>query len=210
MTLDIFARACLFHVFLKRGNTINTNFKNHFQIFVAFCCIANTITFSNMHVRFIVLNLGNPDRFWIGDILSPSCCHAVLQPFDFLNRRMFVLHIRQNICVSCRSFGGISHTRSRNIAVFRNIVNILVTRGHAISTLAIRFRQILRVRSNKGTCENFRKLCGQIQNFVLVKMVYGMIWFVKLKYAFQIDNMLAGKNERCKAIPDVASYTISI
>ena len=147
MTLDIFARACLFHVFSKSGNTINTNFKHHFQIFVAFCCIANTITFSNMHVRFIALNLSNPDIFRTGDILSPSCCHAVLRPFDFLNRRMFVLRIRQTIWFSCRSFGGISHTRSRNISVFRNIVNILVTRRHVISTLAIRFRQILRVRS---------------------------------------------------------------
>ena len=90
MTLDIFARACLFHVFSKSGSTINTNFKPHFQIFVAISCIAITITLSNIHVRFIALNLGTPDRFRKGDILSSSFWHAVLQPFDVLNRRMFV------------------------------------------------------------------------------------------------------------------------
>ena len=54
--------------------------------------------------------------------------------------------------------------RSRNIAVFRNIVNILVKRGHTISTLANRFRQILRVRSKSDLFENYmdksRILCS--------------------------------------------------
>ena len=45
--------------------------------------------------------------------------------------------------------------RSRNIAVFRNIVYILVTRGHVISTLARRFRQILQVRSKSDIFENY-------------------------------------------------------
>ena len=84
MTLDIFARACLFHIFSKSGSTINKHFKHHFQIFVAFCCIANTITLSNMHIRFIALNLGTLDRFRKGYILSSSSCHAVSQHFDFL------------------------------------------------------------------------------------------------------------------------------
>ena len=53
--------------------------------------------------------------------------------------------------------------RSRNVAVFRNIVFILVTRGHVITTLARRFRQILRVRSKSDIFEiyidKFRILC---------------------------------------------------
>ena len=150
MTLDIFARVCSFHVSSKSGSTININFKHHFQIFVAFCCTVNTITLSNMHIRFIALNLGTPDRFWKGDILSSSCCHAVSQPFDFLNRRMFVQRIRQNFWVSCRKCGGIAFNRSRNIAFFRNIVYILVTRGHVISTLAR-----LSVRSKSDIFENY-------------------------------------------------------
>ena len=44
---------------------------------------------------------------------------------------------------------------SRNIVVFRNIVYILVTRGHTISTLARRFRQILRIRSRSDIFENY-------------------------------------------------------
>ena len=66
MTLVIFARTCLFHVFSKSGSTIDTNFKHHFQIFVAICYIANTITLSNTHVRFIALNLGIPTDFGKG------------------------------------------------------------------------------------------------------------------------------------------------
>ena len=155
MTLDIFARVCSFHVFSKSGSTINTNFKHHFQIFAAFCCIVNTITLSNMHFRFIALNLGTADRFRKGDILSSSCCHAVSQPFDFLNRRMFVHRVRLNVWVSCRNFGVIALMGSQNIAVFRNIIYILVTRGHVISTLARRFRQILRVRSKSDIFENY-------------------------------------------------------
>ena len=120
VTLFIFARACLFPFFSKSGSAINTNFKHHFQIFVAICCIANTITLSNMHVRFTALNLGTPDRFRKWDILSSSCCHAVLQPFDVFNRRMFVQRIRQNFWIRHRNFCGISLMRSRNIASFRN------------------------------------------------------------------------------------------
>ena len=90
-----------------------------------------------MHVRFIVLNLGTPDRFRKGDSLSPSCCHLILRPLDFLNRRMFVQRIRQNVLVSCRNLGGISLMRSRNIAVFLQHV----TRGYVMWTLARGFRQ---------------------------------------------------------------------
>ena len=97
MTSDIFARACLFHVFSKSGSTINTNFKHYFQFFfLAICCITNTITLSNMHIRFIALNLGTPDRFQKRDILLSSCCHAVLQTFDFLNRCRFVYSVYGN------------------------------------------------------------------------------------------------------------------
>ena len=83
MTLDIFAIVCSFHVFSKSSNTVNINFKHHFQIFVAFCCTAKTITFSNMHIRFIALNLGTPDRFRKGGILSSSCCYTVSQHSTF-------------------------------------------------------------------------------------------------------------------------------
>ena len=119
MTLNIFARAYLFHVFSKSGstNTININFKHQFQICVTFCCIVNTITLSNMHICCIALNFGTPDRFRKGDILSSSCCHTVSQPFDVL-KRMFVQRIRPNFWVSCTNFGGISLMHSRNIAVF--------------------------------------------------------------------------------------------
>ena len=44
--------------------------------------------------------------------------------------------------------------RSRNIAVFRNIIYILVTRGHVISALARRFHQFLRVRSKSDIFKN--------------------------------------------------------
>ena len=88
-------------------------------------------------------------------IISSYCCYAVSQPFDLLNRRMFVQRIRQNFWVSVRNFGGTALMRSRNIAVFHNIVYILVTRGHVISTLARRFRQILRVRSKSDIFENY-------------------------------------------------------
>ena len=118
VTLNIFARVCLFHVFSKSGSTINTNFKHHFQIIVAFGCFANTITLSNMHIGFIALNLGTPDRFRKGDIISSFCCHAVSQPSEFLNRRMFVQRIRQHCLVSCRNFGGTALMRYRNIAIF--------------------------------------------------------------------------------------------
>ena len=79
----------------------------YIQKLVAICCIANTITLSNTYVRFIALNIGTPDRFRKGDSLSSSSCHAVLQPFDLLNRRMFVQSIQQNFSVSCRNFDGI-------------------------------------------------------------------------------------------------------
>ena len=39
--------------------------------------IINAITLSNMHIRFVALNLGTPDRFRKEDILSSSSCHAV-------------------------------------------------------------------------------------------------------------------------------------
>ena len=107
--------------------------------------------------------LGTPDIFRKGGILSSSCCHAILRPFDFFNRRMFV---RQNVWVSCRNFGGISFMHSRNIAVFRNIVYIFVTRGHVISTLARMFRQISRVRSKSGISENY---LGKSRTFCLLK-----------------------------------------
>ena len=50
-----------------------------------------------------------------------------------------------------------------------------------MSMLARRFRQIIRVRSKSDI---LRKLYGQIQHFVLVKMLYAMVWFMKSKYAF--------------------------
>ena len=100
-----------------------------FQIFVAICCIANTITLSNMNVRFIALNLGTPDRFRKGCILSSSCGHAVLQPFDYFNRRMFVQRIRKNFWVSCRNFGGIPLMRSRIVVFFKILYIFCVTRG---------------------------------------------------------------------------------
>ena len=46
--------------------------------------------------------------------------------------------------------------RSRNIAVFRQDIYIFcVTRGHVMSSLARRFRQILRVRSKSDVFENY-------------------------------------------------------
>ena len=48
--------------------------------------------------------LGTLDRLRKGAILSSSCCHAVSQHFDFLNRRIFVQRIRQTFWVSCRNF----------------------------------------------------------------------------------------------------------
>ena len=120
-----------------------------------------------MHIRFIALNLGTPDRFWKGDILSSSCCHAVSQPFDFLNRRMFVQRIRQNFWVSCRKCGGIAFNRSRNIAVFRNIVYILVTKGHVISTLAR-----LSVRSKSDIFENYMD-----KSRILCLLKWCMVWY---------------------------------
>ena len=175
MTLDIFARPCLFPGFSKSGSTINTNCKHHFQIFAAICCIANTITLSAMHVRFIALNLGTSGRFRKGDILSWSCCHAVSQPFGLLNVRMFVQVIRQNVWVSCRKFGGISPMRSRNIAFLAILYIFCVTREHAISTLARRFRQIIKSK--------IYVVISRIL-FLLNKMVYAMIWLMKLNYAF--------------------------
>ena len=127
-----------------------------FQTFPNICGIllyCEHKSLSDMHIPFIALNVGTPDRFRKGDILSSSFCHAASQPCDFLNRRMFVQRIRQN--VSCRNFGGISLMRSRNITVFRNIVCILITNGHVISTLARRFRQILRVCSKTNIFENY-------------------------------------------------------
>ena len=125
---------------------------------------------------FYSFKLRHPDRFRKWDILSPSCCHAALQHFYFLNRRVFVQRIRQrqNFWLIWRNFGGISLLCSWNIAVFRIIVCIL-RRGHVISTLARRFRQILRVRG-----KYFRKLYEQ---FVPVKMVYAIL-SIKLKGAF--------------------------
>ena len=78
---------------------------------------------------FYSFKLMHPDRFRKGDILSSSCCRAVLQPFDVLNRHMFVQRIRQNVWISCRKFRGISLMRSRNIAIFHNIVYILRDKG---------------------------------------------------------------------------------
>ena len=64
--VEHFRKSVLISCFLKSGSTIKTNFKHHFQIFVAFSCIANTITSSNMHIRFIALNLGTPTDFGKG------------------------------------------------------------------------------------------------------------------------------------------------
>ena len=95
-----------------------TSFPNICGILL-YCEHNNLINLTGI-IRFIALNLCTPDRFRKGDILWSSSCQAVSQPFDFLNRRMFVHRIRQNCWVSCRIFGGIalSLMRSRNIAVF--------------------------------------------------------------------------------------------
>ena len=105
----------------------------------------------------------------------------LLAPFDFLNRRMLVQRIRQNVWVSCRNFGGIALMRSRNIAVFRNIIYILVTRGHVISTFH-RFRPIF--------C--FLKWCT---------VWYGLWSWNMLS---RIDSMLAGKIWRSNTTPAVS------
>ena len=64
---------------------------------------------------------------------------------------------------------------------FASLYAFCVTRGHVILTLARRCHQILRVR---GKSDIFQTLYAQIKNFVPVKMVYAMIWFMKLQYAF--------------------------
>ena len=147
MTLEIFARVCSFHVFFSQ------------KMAVPSIQISNIISKYLWH--FVVLRTQLPYQTCISvysfKLRHPRQISERGHSFViFLSRCittfwLFVLVYVCTVCpanfwVSCRNFGGIALMRSLNITVFRNIVYILVTRGHVISKLARRFRQILRVR----------------------------------------------------------------
>ena len=110
-------------------------------------------------------------------ILLSRCITYNLSIF---NRRTCVQRIRKNFWVSCRNFGELHSCVLEISPFFALLYTFCVTRGHDMSTLARR----LRVRSKSDIFENYN---GQIQIFFffffsLVKMVYAIIWFMKLKY----------------------------
>ena len=145
----------LISVFSKSGRTINTNFKHHSQIFVAICCIANTITLSNIHVRFIALNLGTPTGFGKRTFFH----HLVVK----LHYNPSAISI--GVClysVYGKTFGLVKETLAEfhscvlEMSPFFEILYIFcVTRGHIISMLA------RRVGSKSDSFKNYME---KIQN----------------------------------------------
>ena len=90
-----FRKGVLISCFLKKWQYRQYKFQTSFPNICGMCCISNRITLSNMRIRFIALNLCTRQISERGHFFLSSCCHAVSQPFDLLNRRMlFVQRIQ--------------------------------------------------------------------------------------------------------------------
>ena len=75
--------------------------------------------------------------------------------FRCFNRRIFIQRIRQRVWFSCRNCGRISPMRSRNIALFRNIIYVLPNKGTCDFDVRRWFRQIFWLRSKSDICEKY-------------------------------------------------------
>ena len=73
-----------------------------------------------------------------------SCCHAVLQVFDSLNRRILYSVYSNSFWLFEENVAEFHSCALEIMPFFATLYAFCVTRGHAISTLARRFRQMLR------------------------------------------------------------------
>ena len=125
-----------FFFFLKKWRFHQYIFQTAFPNFCGnrVVSIANTVTLSNIHVCFMVLNLGTTDRFQKGDNLSSSCCHAVLH-----TTFRFLIGVRV-YSVYGKTFGSVVETLAELHSCvleispfFALLYTFCVTRGHDMS-----------------------------------------------------------------------------
>ena len=129
-----FRKSVLTSCFLKKWQYNHYKFQTSFH--VAFCCIANKNTLSYMHIRFIALNLGILRDFGKGTFFRhfvDTLCITAFRLFG-IDVCLYSVYGKTFELFQRRNFGGNALMRSRNSGVFCNMVYVLVTSGHVIST----------------------------------------------------------------------------